>query len=357
MDTYCGNYQIILAESGGLGIAALRSLSFDMWERKVGNDGVSSWVPWKIVKLEEITGLSRDGRGHMIIHGYDEEDNVIFLRTDVGCFIVELESMKFRNLGKWNFITTCAYHPYRSLYTSKGFPLDYQMNWNDCIAAFEERKLVLLEVLKSADCKISLTADMDETMGYMCVACHFINTDWKLQRRIIKFVVVEPPHNGEEIFNAILRCIQDWNIEQKLFGVTIADSAANETMVHMLKQDLVVKKVLSVEGKLLHNQCASHIINLLVSDALKFVESICDKIRESVKYIQSSKSREQIFEKIVAQEGISYDEWLSLDTPTCWDSTYCLLNMAVTFKKAFDSLALQDTKYTHAPFFEEWERL
>ena len=230
------------------------------------------------------------------------------------------------------------------------------MNWNDCIAAFEERKLVLLEVLKSADCKISLTADMDETMGYMCVACHFINTDWKLQRRIIKFVVVEPPHNGEEIFSAILRCIQDWNIEQKLFGVTIADSAANETMVHMLKQDLVVKKVLSVEGKLLHNQCA-YIINLLVSDALKFVESICDKIRESVKYIQSSKSREQIFEKIVAQEGISYDEWLSLDTPTCWDSTYCLLNMAVTFKKAFDSLALQDTKYTHAPSFEEWEKL
>ena len=120
MDTYCGNYQIILAESGGLGIAALRSLSFDMWERKVGNDGVSSWVPWKTVKLEEITGLSRDVRGHMIIHGYDEEDNVIFLRTDVGCFIVELESMKFRNLGKWNFITTCAYHPYRSLYASKG---------------------------------------------------------------------------------------------------------------------------------------------------------------------------------------------------------------------------------------------
>lgn len=120
MDTNCRNYQIILAEDGGLGIAALRSMSFDMWERKVANDGVATWVPWKTVKLEEITGLSRDVRGHMIIHGYDEEDNVIFLRTDAGCFIVELESMKFRNLGKWNFITTCAYHPYRSLYTSKG---------------------------------------------------------------------------------------------------------------------------------------------------------------------------------------------------------------------------------------------
>jgi hypothetical protein len=87
-----------------------------------------------------------------------------------------------------------------------------------------------------------------------------------------------------EIFNDIRRCIQDWNIEQKLFGVTIADSAANETMVHMLKQDLVLKKVLPVEGKLLHNQCASHIRNLLVSDGLKFVDSIVDKIRECQVY-------------------------------------------------------------------------
>ncbi|KAF8674821.1 hypothetical protein HU200_047949 [Digitaria exilis] len=120
MDTNCHNYQIILAEDGGLGIAALRSFSFDMWERKVANDGVATWVPWKTVKLEEITGLSRDVRGNMIIHGYDEEGNVIFLRTDAGCFMVELESMKFRNLGKQNFLTTCAFHPYRSLYTSKG---------------------------------------------------------------------------------------------------------------------------------------------------------------------------------------------------------------------------------------------
>lgn len=31
--------------------------------------------------------------------------------------------------------------------------------------------------------------------------------------------------------------------------------------------------------------------------------------------------------------------------------------MAVTFKKAFDSLALQNIKYTHGLSFEEWERL
>ncbi|CAL4924285.1 unnamed protein product [Urochloa decumbens] len=361
MDTNCRarNYQIILAEGGALGIAALKSLvSFDMWERKVGDDGVASWVPWKTVKLEEMTGLSRDVRGHMIIDGYDEEDNVIFLWTDAGCFMVELESMKFRNLGEWSFTTNTnsAYHPYRSLYTSKGFPTDNQMVWNDCIEAFEEQKLKLQEVLETADCKISLTADMNETMGYMCVTCHFINADWKLQKKIIKFLVIEAPDNGVVIFNAILRSIQEWNIEQKIFGITIRNCAANETMVDMLKQNLVLKKVLPLEGKLLHNQCASHVINLIVSDGLKFVDSTVHKIRESVKYIESLKSHE-IFEKIIVQEGISHEEWPYLGMPTNWNSTYWLLEMALPFKKAFDSLALQDANYTHAPSFEEWEKL
>lgn len=238
-----------------------------------------------------------------------------------------------------------------------GFPLDYQIVWNDCIAAFEEQKLILQEILKSADCKVSLTADTDETMGYMCLTCHFISDDWKVQKRIIKFLIVEAPHNGVEIFNAVLRCIQDWNIEQKIFGMTVGNSAANETMVNMLKQNLLLKKILPVEGKLLHNQCASHIINIIVSDGLKFVDSIVDKIRESVKYIQSTESRGQIFEKILVQEGISYHEWPSLDRPTHWNSTYWLLERALAFKQAFGSLALQDANYTLAPSFEEWERL
>ncbi|KAJ1283052.1 hypothetical protein BS78_03G098400 [Paspalum vaginatum] len=359
MDTDCHNYQIILPEDGVFGIAALRRFSFDIWERKVGHDGAASWVLLKTVKLEEITGLSRDERGHMIIHGYDEEDNVIFPRTDIGCFQLELESMKYKNLGKSGFINTSAYYPYRSLYTNKGFTLGYQMAWNDCIEAFEKQKLIVQDVLKSVDCKISLTADTltaTGTMGHMCITCHFISADWKVEKRIIKFFVLEAQHNGVDIFSAVLRCIQDWNIEQRLFGITIGNSVANDTMAGMLKHNLVLKNVVPVEGKLLHNHCASHVINVFVSDGLNFVDSIVCKLRESVKYIRSSKSRSKNFEKIVAQEGISAF-WPSLDMPTRWSSTYCLIETALEFRRVFDSLASQDANYTYAPSFEEWERI
>jgi hypothetical protein len=114
------NYQIIRAKDGGIGLAVTTDFTFDMWDRKVDIYGHNTWVLRKTLKLQEITGLSWDKRGHIIIHGYDEDDNVIFLRTDIGCFMVQLESMQFKNLGKRDFLTTCLYHPYKSFYSYKG---------------------------------------------------------------------------------------------------------------------------------------------------------------------------------------------------------------------------------------------
>ncbi|KAL6634299.1 hypothetical protein ACP70R_026970 [Stipagrostis hirtigluma subsp. patula] len=351
---------IILAEDGGVGLAVTTPFIFDMWDRKISPDGICTWVLRKTVKLEEITGLSRDERGRAIIHGYDEDDDAIFLMTDMGCFVVHLQSMQFKNLGKRDFkITfvyqTCAYFPYRSFYSFR-FTLDYQMAWNDCIRAFKEKSLILQEALNSANCRISLTTDtltLNETTGYMCVTCHFIDNDWKVQKRVIKVFVVETPCDGVDIFNAVLKCIQDWNIEEKIFGITLINSAANYTMVDMLKCNLMHKKVLPAAGKLLHNRCAAHVINLIVNDALEFVDPIVGKIRESVKYIQSSQSRMQKFEEIMA---ISREDWPPFDSPTHWNSTYWLLEMGLEFKRAFNSLALQDANYTYAPSFEEWGR-
>jgi hypothetical protein len=240
-----------------------------------------------------------------------------------------------------------------------GFTLDYQMVWSDCISAFKEQKLVLQEVLNSADCRISLTAatlNLNETLGYMCLTCHFISTDWKLQNRIIKFFVVEKPHNGVEMFSVILKFIQEWNIEAKIFGITLGNSAANDIMVDMLKHHLLQNKVLPVEGELMHNHCASHIINLIVNDGLRFVDPILSKLRESIKYIQSSQSRMRTFEEIIAEEDISYDDWPNLDTPTSWDSTYWMLDGALDFRSVFNSLALKDANYRNALCFDEWER-
>jgi hypothetical protein len=107
----------------------------------------------------------------------------------------------------------------------------------------------------------------------------------------VLIVDVKTPHTGAELFNNVLSCIQDWGIEAKLFGITHDNASANDTMIDMLRCNLVDKKVLPLNGELLHHHCAGHVINLIVKDGLKFVEPIVENIRESVKCIYSSQSR------------------------------------------------------------------
>lgn len=58
----------------------------------------------------------------------------------------------------------------------------------NCISACEEQRLALQEVLKNSNSRVSLTADTwtsNQNKGYMCITCHFIDKEWKLQKRII----------------------------------------------------------------------------------------------------------------------------------------------------------------------------
>ena len=131
------------------------------------------------------------------------------------------------------------------------------------------------------------------------------------------------PHTGNELLNNIQNCIQDWSIEDKLFTITLDNAAANATMMDLLKHNLVDKKLIPAEGKLLHHRCAGHVINLIVKDGLKIVESVVENIHESVKYIRSSQSRKQMFKEIIAAEGITCKKKPGLDITTRWNSTLC----------------------------------
>jgi len=219
---------------------------------------------------------------------------------------------------------------------------------NECMKVFHEKKAALKETLQNESCRFSLTTDMwtsNQTLGYIVVTCHFIDAEWKLQKRIIKFIDVKTPHTGVELFNNIQNCIQDWSIEDRLFGITLDNAAANNTMIDLLRKNLVDKKFLPAEGKLLHHRCAGHVINLIVKDGLRVVESVIVNIRESVKYIRGSQSRKQMFKEIIAQKGLTCMKKPGLDV-TRWNSTLSMLETALKFKVAFEKLKSEDQKYT-----------
>ncbi|BAT07310.1 Os09g0295850, partial [Oryza sativa Japonica Group] len=53
----------------------------------------------------------------------------------------------------------------------------------------------------------SLTITTNQTIEYLCIAYHFIDHKWKLYTRIIRFLIVETPHDYKNMFNAILKAL------------------------------------------------------------------------------------------------------------------------------------------------------
>jgi hypothetical protein len=224
---------------------------------------------------------------------------------------------------------------------------------------FEDAKLELREVFKNSNSKVSLTADMwtsNQNLGYLCVTCHWITSDWKMNKRIIKFLMMESPHNAQAMFNVVLKGIQEWNIEDKLFSITLENAQVNNSMMDLLRANLLMKKMLPCEGNLFHVRCGAHVINLVVQYGLRKISSIVRNIRESVKYIKSSQARKEKFEEVAVQMGISTTKQPTLDVSTRWNSTYLMLESAYPFRTVFDELHNQDSSFNTAPTLEEWER-
>lgn len=74
---------------------------------------------------------------------------------------------------------------------------------NDCLKAFNQEKRSLQRMFRNSKSRISLTSDMwtsNRTVGYICITAHFIDEDWKPQKRIVKFTAME------------MQCSTSWRI-------------------------------------------------------------------------------------------------------------------------------------------------
>ena len=70
----------------------------------------------------------------------------------------------------------------------------------------------------------------------MCLTAHFIDQDWKLQKKIINFCLI-PNHRGETIGRYVESCLYDWGID-RIFTVTVDNASSNDTAISYLKQFL-----------------------------------------------------------------------------------------------------------------------
>lgn len=211
---------------------------------------------------------------------------------------------------------------------------------------FHDEKKILFDYFSSLDCRFSCTMDewtSNQNKSYICVTCHFIDDEWKIHKRIVNFMHFNGTHNEANLSAAFMQNMASWNLDHKLFALTLDNAASNKTCVNTIISRL--KNIGSVHctGKFFHVRCAAHIIDLIARDGISTISAVIDRIRALVLIVKSSPLQEAEFHKLAATRGVA-ERGLSLDVAPRWNSTYLMLADALHFRYVFCRLFLLHPK-------------
>ncbi|KAH7845226.1 hypothetical protein Vadar_005350 [Vaccinium darrowii] len=230
----------------------------------------------------------------------------------------------------------------------------------DVLKLFEREKINLKGELESVASKICLTSDLWSSLtsdGYLALTAHYIDENWVLQKKILNFRHVPPPHNGPILAERVIHLLKDWGIDKKIFSLTLDNAKYNDGLVDVLKRHISLSNSLVCDGQFFHIRCGAHVLNLIVQEGLKVIDEAIYNIRESVKYVRGSEGRKIKFAECIAQLPSSCSKKVRQDIMTRWNSTYLMLECALVHRLAYSQLQLVDTNYRTCPSEDEWLRV
>ncbi|KAH1190223.1 Zinc finger BED domain-containing protein RICESLEEPER 3 [Glycine max] len=258
------------------------------------------------------------GRQELDARSYNEEN----ARKDLVCVIImhEYPLSIVNHVGFRRFLATLQPQfqcPSRNTIKKKIFNV------------YDFEKSIVMKLLDTNEGRVAITSDMWTTSkqkkGYMAVTTHYIDSSWTLLSRILRLIYVPSPHTSERLCNALVECLLDWNIDTKLSTITLDNYSTNDCMIEKIKNKLQLGTLIK-EGAFLHIRCCAHILNLL------------EKFQETAKQLR-----------------IPCTKKLSLDCPTRWNSTYKMLDVAISYKDVFSRLKQRETQYSCFPSDSQWE--
>ncbi|KAJ3708949.1 hypothetical protein LUZ61_012654 [Rhynchospora tenuis] len=144
--------------------------------------------------------------------------------------------------------------------------------------------------------------------------------------------------------------------DKRAFCLVLDNASSNEACIKELFASTSIKDDLPIEGKLFHQRCGCHILNLIVQDGLAVMNDELKQIRYTMKYIRHSQSRMEKFKLMCSQSHVPFKKpaW---DVPTRWNSTYLMLELALELKPAICRYATADKRYKLELSDFQWEAM
>ncbi|CAM0947724.1 unnamed protein product [Alopecurus aequalis] len=112
-------YTVMRTEGGGLGFLFLSKYDCitQLWKRITDCGGVSSWVLARTIEMDKLLPLNTYAeKVDLSILGFAEDNNVVFLWTWKGVFMIHLKSLQFEELPR-GILDFCN-HPFETVYAA-----------------------------------------------------------------------------------------------------------------------------------------------------------------------------------------------------------------------------------------------
>ncbi|KAH6783751.1 hypothetical protein C2S52_008710 [Perilla frutescens var. hirtella] len=171
-----------------------------------------------------VANMTMDGNMQLQNHSFDVDRARLYLTYMVIMHEYPLRIVQY----KWFRIFLHTLQPLLK-------PISRSTLWRDILKIFEEEKMSIMSILESNKSRIAITSDTwsssNQKKGYMAITAHFIDNSWKLQSRIVRFVYVPCPHTAEVIADVMFDSLLDWNIDHKLYTLTLDNCSTNDAVI------------------------------------------------------------------------------------------------------------------------------
>ena len=70
--------------------------------------------------------------------------------------------------------------------------------------------------------------------SYMGVTCHYIDNDWKFQKKVLTFKVFHEIHTGDNIYRILKIIFEKYKINNKNFAIDFDNTSNNTNIIPQL---------------------------------------------------------------------------------------------------------------------------